>query len=61
MGEIAKRSFIALPGAGGCSGLMPSGLWVPPGGVARSFLGFKEQGVVSVWTVLRLAVIKVKF
>lgn len=31
-------AFLAFPGTGGHSGLVPSGLWVPPGGVA-SFMG----------------------
>ena len=30
LGEVEKNSFIALPGKGGHSGLMPSKLCVPP-------------------------------
>ena len=32
LGEVEKKSFIALPGKGGHSGLMPSKLCTPGGG-----------------------------
>lgn len=51
-------AFLAFPGTGGHSGLVPSGLWVPPGGAGSELYGFQEQRVVSLRTVLGLVVIK---
>ena len=46
LGEVEKNSFIALPGKGGHSGLMPSKLCVPTWeGLVRSFIA-KVQGKV---------------
>ena len=48
-GEVEKNSFIALPGKGGHSGLMPSKLCVPPwGGVADKDEGLCRALVPSV-------------
>ena len=43
-----RVAFIALPGKGGHSGLMPSRLE----GAMRSFIVFKEKGVISSWSIL---------
>ena len=43
MGEVEKNSFIALPGKGGHSRLMPSKLCVPTQGVGRVEAGFGEE------------------
>ena len=50
LGEVEKNSFIALPGKGGHSGLVPSRLCPAQEGVVRSLMVFKEQGVISWWT-----------
>ena len=52
-GEVEKNSFIALPGKGGHSGLMPSKLCVPTQGwggpvrvlESRGGIADKDQGV----------------
>ena len=55
MGEIEENSFIALPGKGGHSGLVPIRLCLTRDGVSEESLTvFREQGVVSSWTFFRL-------
>ena len=55
-GDIGKNSFVALPGKGGLSGLMPSRLcvttWIRRRGVLQQW--FKEKGVINSWTVFWL-------
>ena len=50
LGEVGRNNFIALPGKGGHSRLMPSRLCPTLEGLVRSLLVLKEQGVVSSWT-----------
>ena len=59
MDEVEKSSFIALPGKGGHSGLMPPRLCHPPWRGSEEFYRFKEQGMISSWTILGLVGIKV--
>ena len=43
LGEVEKNSFIALPGKGGHSGVMPSKLCVPTGeDLVRSFIAIVQ-------------------
>ena len=49
-GEVKKNSFIALPGKGGHSQLMPSRLYVSHWSRYGAIISrFKEQGVVKSW------------
>ena len=59
--EVEKSSFIASSGKGENSGLMPPRLCDPPWRGSEEFYRFKEQGMISSWTVLGLAGIKMKF
>lgn len=47
LGEVEIKSFIALPGKGSCSSLVPSKLRAALEVVLRSLTMFKEQGVVT--------------
>ena len=43
LGEVEKNSFIALPGKGGHSGLLPSKTVCPhPGDLVRSFIAIVQ-------------------
>ena len=58
MDAVEKNSFIALPGKGGHSRLIPSKLSVTPPGAVVESLEFKEQtwsthGHSSNWLVVR--------
>ena len=59
--EVGKSSCIASSDKGGHSGLMPPRLCDPHLRGSEEFYRFKEQGMISSWTVLGLAGIKVKF
>ena len=49
-GEVKKNSFIALPGKGGHSQLMPSRLYVSHWSRYGAIISrFKEQGMVKSW------------
>ena len=44
LGEVEKNSFIALPGKGGHSGLVPSKLCHDLEAVVKSFIGMVQRG-----------------
>ena len=51
MGEVEKSRFIALSGTGSHSGVVPSRLCPTLERAERGHVVFKEQGMISKWTL----------